>query len=152
LGANQQKRIQQIFMSKKLVARLTAILSCTLLFAACGGSGESKPAETKDSAATTVTTPPATVPGEKGLELIGASDCTTCHRLHQSQEGSTIGPAYDLVATRYSPAADSTVDRLVKKILSGGYGIWGAIPMTPHPSLQAADVRTMVKYILSLKK
>lgn len=140
------------FMSKKLVARLTAILSCTLLFAACGGSGDSNPPETKDTAATTVTAPPAGVPAEKGLELIGTSDCTTCHRLHQSQEGSAIGPAYDLVASKYSPAADSTVDRLVKKIISGGYGVWGAIPMTPHPALQAADVRTMVNYILSLKK
>lgn len=141
-------------MNKKLVARLTAILSSTLLFAACGGSGDTKAPETKDSAATTVTTPPAPAgaPGEKALELIGASDCTTCHRLHQAQEGSTIGPAYDLVASKYSPAADSTVDRLVKKIISGGSGTWGTIPMTPHPALQAADVKTMVEYILSLKK
>jgi len=31
---------------------------------------------------------------DKALDLIGASDCTTCHRLHKSEGGSTIGPAY----------------------------------------------------------
>ena len=139
-------------MSKQLVAKLTTILSCTLLFAACGNSGDTKPAETKDTTASAATAPAAGIPGEKGLELIGASDCTTCHKLNQTGDGPAIGPAYNQVADKYSPAADSTVDRLVKKIISGGSGVWGTIPMTPHPSVPEADIRTMVKYILTLKK
>jgi len=137
-------------LSKKLLA----ILSCAILAASCGNSGDTKAAGNKDSAATASTAPAASgaVASEKGLELIGASDCTTCHRLDKNGSGSTIGPAYSEVATKYSPAADSTVDRLVKKIISGGSGVWGTVPMTPHPVLKEADVREMVKYIMTLKK
>ncbi len=119
--------------------------SVTIL--ACHSSGSS--AGNSDSAATT----PAVVPAasEKGLELIGASDCTTCHRLHKTDPGANIGPYYAEVAAKYSPAADTTIDRLVHKIIAGGNGVWGAVPMTPHPALAPADVKEMVTYILSLK-
>lgn len=137
-------------MTKKLVF----ILSCTVFAAACGNSGESKSADTKDTAAaaTTPASPATAAASEKGLELIGASDCTTCHRLEKASSGASIGPAYSEVAAKYSPAADSTVNRLVKKIISGGSGVWGSVPMTPHPSVPEADIREMVKYILTLKK
>jgi len=129
--------------------KLVIVLSCSLLFAACGNSGETK-STAKDSATPSATA--TTAADTKGLELIGASDCTTCHRLQQASSGSAIGPAYSQVADKYSPAADSTIDRLVKKIVTGGTGVWGTLPMTPHPSLKEADIREMVKYILSLKK
>lgn len=136
--------------------KLVFILSVTILAAACGNSGETKSADTpKDtSSASTTPTPAAAAADDKGLELIGASDCTTCHRLHKAASGAAIGPAYDEVAAKYSSAnaADSTVNRLVKKIIAGGSGVWGTVPMTPHPSVPEADVKTMVKYILSLKK
>jgi len=132
--------------------RLAFILSCTIFAASCGNSGESKPTDTATT--TPATTKPAATAGadSKGLELIGASDCTTCHRLDKAGSGASIGPAYSEVADKYSPAADSTVNRLVKKIIAGGSGIWGTVPMTPHPSVPEPDVREMVKYILTLKK
>lgn len=131
--------------------RLAFILSCTIFAAACGNSGETK---TTDSTASTpaTTNPSANAAGDKGLELIGASDCTTCHRLDKASSGASIGPAYSEVAAKYSPAADTTIDRLVKKVINGGSGVWGTVPMTPHPSVPEADVREMVKYILTLKK
>ena len=116
---------------------------------ACHSSGSSS--GNNDSAATAPA--PATAPAasEKGLELIGASDCTTCHRLHKTDPGANIGPYYGEVAAKYAPAADTTIDRLVHKIIAGGNGVWGAVPMTPHPALAPADVKEMVTYILSLK-
>ncbi|HWB94282.1 MAG TPA: c-type cytochrome [Puia sp.] len=132
-------------------------LSASLLLGACGNSGD-KSATTTDTtagsagAATTAPASSGSTADDKALELIGSSDCTTCHRLHEAASGASIGPAYDQVAAKYSPAADTTVDRLVKKIISGGSGVWGTVPMTPHPSLKADDVKTMVTYILSLKK
>jgi len=131
--------------------RLAFVLSCTIFAAACGNSGETK---ATDTSATTpsATTPSTSAAGDKGLELIGASDCTTCHRLDKAASGASIGPAYSEVAEKYSPAADSTVNRLVKKIIAGGSGVWGTTPMTPHPSVPEADVKEMVKYILALKK
>jgi cytochrome c len=139
-------------LSKKLVA----ILSWTILVAACGNSGDTK--DTKDSSATgtpaaaSTATTASSAGNDKALAMIGASDCTTCHRLDKAASGASIGPAYSEVAAKYSPAADTTVDRLVKKIISGGSGVWGTIPMTPHAALKEADVKEMVTYILTLKK
>ncbi|MEJ0080185.1 MAG: c-type cytochrome [Puia sp.] len=113
---------------------------------ACNSGGSSSKT---DSAAAAPAAPAAA--DSKGLELIGASDCTTCHRLHKEAAGASIGPSYSEVAAKYSPAADTTVERLVNKIIAGGNGVWGSVPMTPHPALAPADVKEMVTYILSLK-
>jgi cytochrome c len=123
------------------------LLVCSGAILACNSSGSSS--SKTDSAITAPAAPAAA--DSKGLELIGASDCTTCHRLHKESTGASIGPSYSEVATKYSPAADTTVDRLVHKIITGGSGIWGIVPMTPHPALASADVKEMVNYILSLK-
>ncbi|MEO6960764.1 MAG: c-type cytochrome [Puia sp.] len=117
---------------------------------ACNSGGSSSSGA--DSSKAVAAAPAAPTASEKGLELIGASDCTTCHRLHKESAGATIGPAYSDVAAKYPNAADTTVDRLVHKIITGGSGIWGVVPMTPHPAIPPADVKTMVMYILSLKK
>jgi cytochrome c len=124
------------------------LLVCSAAILACNSSGSSSATKTDTAAAVSAPVPAAS---EKGLELIGASDCTTCHRLHKETPGVAIGPAYSEVATKYPNAADTTVDRLVHKIISGGSGVWGAVPMTPHPVLAPADVKEMVTYILSLK-
>lgn len=136
-----------------MIKKFVVVASAAVLMAACGNgnSGESKPAATtKDTTASAPAT--AATSSDKGLELIGASDCTTCHRLQKDGPGSTIGPAYSEVAAKYSPAADTTVNRLIKKVITGGSGIWGSVPMTPHPALKEEDVKTMVTYILTLKK
>jgi cytochrome c len=41
---------------------------------------------------------------------------------------------------------------LASKIIKGGSGVWGAIPMTPHPQISEDDAKQMVKYVLLLKK
>jgi cytochrome c len=127
--------------------KLFILIASAVLATACGSSSDSsakKEAEKAPSNASTAS--------DKGLELIGASDCTTCHRLEKDAQGSNIGPAYSEVAAKYAPAADTTINRLVQKIISGGTGVWGTTPMTPHAALAEADVREMVNYILSLKK
>jgi len=134
---------------------LVTALSCAMLMAACGGAGDKKATESKDTtAAAAAPANPGTgnAAADKALDLIGASDCTTCHRLNKNAGGASIGPAYSDVAAKYNPAADTTVDRLVKKIITGGSGIWGTVPMTPHPALKPEDVKTMVTYILTLKQ
>lgn len=84
---------------------------------------------------------------EKGLQLVANSDCLGCHQI---KEEST-GPSYMAISDRYRNKGDVT-DSLAQKIIQGGTGNWGSIPMTPHPSLSQEDARTMVKYILSLKE
>jgi cytochrome c len=132
--------------------QLIIALSSTILLGACGNNNDTKTPPADTTAAAPATTPASTA-SDKGLDLIAASDCTTCHKLNkEASSGASIGPAYSEVAAKYSPAADTTVDRLIKKVISGGSGVWGTVPMTPHPMLKPEDVKTMVTYILSLKK
>jgi cytochrome c len=120
------------------------ILSVGTIVFACNSS-EEKPADEKK--ADTVATATPTVQNERGLELIGASDCTTCHAIDKKQ----IGPAYVDVAAKYENT-DAVIDTLIGKVINGGSGNWGTVPMTPHPTLPKEDVREMIKYIMSLKK
>ncbi|HLX92926.1 MAG TPA: c-type cytochrome [Puia sp.] len=127
------------------------VISSAFLLVACGGSSDTKSAKT-DSSSNAANSTGVSSADEKGLELIGSSDCTTCHRLNKTSPGVATGPDYADVAAKYAPAADTTIDRLVSKIMKGGGGVWGPAFMTPHPMLKETDVRIMVKYILSLKK
>lgn len=84
---------------------------------------------------------------EKGLELVGKNDCLTCHKVNEA----STGPAYSAVAAKYPNNAE-VIDSLADKVIKGGAGNWGVVPMTPHPQLSKEDAATMVKYVLSLKK
>jgi cytochrome c len=84
---------------------------------------------------------------QKGLALIAGSDCLTCHKTSEK----LIGPAYKDVAAKYE-ATESNIKMLAGKVISGGSGVWGAIPMTPHPQVKEEDAIAMVKYIMLLKK
>lgn len=83
----------------------------------------------------------------KGKNLIAKSDCLACHK----DDAKLVGPAYVDVANKYE-ASDANITKLADKIIKGGAGVWGQIPMSPHPTLSQADAKEMVKYILSLKK
>lgn len=103
---------------------------------------------------TEATPPPAAKPVAaakkepmKGEGLIKGSDCLACH----NETKKIVGPAYVNVAAKY-PATEENIDHLAGKIIEGGSGVWGAIPMSPHPAISKEDAREMVKYILSLKK
>lgn len=82
-----------------------------------------------------------------GEALIKGSDCLACHNATKK----LVGPAYVNVAAKY-PATEENIDHLATKIIEGGSGVWGAIPMSPHPAISREDAKEMVKYILSLKK
>ena len=122
---------------------LLFLSTITLLLAACGGSS-TKTANTSTTTATPVVTKPEMEPGEL---LIGKSDCIGCHQ----KEDKLIGPAYQEVAAKY-PATDKNINLLASKIIKGGKGVWGPVPMTPHTKITEDDAKLMAKYILSLKK
>ena len=84
---------------------------------------------------------------QKGLELIGKSDCLTCHKV----KDKLIGPAYAEVAEKYENTEEN-IKMLAGKIINGGKGVWGEVPMTPHPNITEAYAEQMVKYIFLLKK
>lgn len=73
---------------------------------------------------------------------------TTCFACHQTSEKSA-GPAYLEVARRYVRDAEAPA-RLARKIQSGGVGVWGELPMPPHPQHSIAECAQMVDWVLSL--
>ena len=83
----------------------------------------------------------------KGLKLIQASDCRACHGDYKK----SIGPAYFAVSTKYK-GNTGAIEKLTKKVISGGKGVWGDVPMAAHPQLSAEDAAEMIKYIMSLSQ
>lgn len=80
-----------------------------------------------------------------GQRLIGLNDCKSCHIIDKK----SVGPSYLDVAHKYKGDAGA-VDRLAKKVIAGGGGVWGDHSMSAHPQLTTADASVMVNYILSL--
>ncbi|WP_395625697.1 c-type cytochrome [Daejeonella sp.] len=128
---------------KKIIA-LVGI--CSIIFA-CGGE-KTESTDDTSSTSTKATEEAATVAvgSAKGEQLISQSDCLTCHKV----DAKIVGPSYNDVANKY-PATDENIAMLVGKIIQGGSGNWGEIPMSPHPAISTEDATEMVKYILSLK-
>jgi cytochrome c len=84
--------------------------------------------------------------GKDGSKLIEGSDCRTCHK----NDVKLIGPAYKDVAKKY-PSNEKNIKLLADKIINGGQGVWGEIPMAAHPNISKEDAEAMVKYILTIK-
>jgi cytochrome c len=64
------------------------------------------------------------------------------------QEGGR--PGYKEVAAKYKGDAKAEA-MLIEKVKKGGVGTWGQVPMPPNSSVPDADVKTLVKWVLSLK-
>ena len=84
---------------------------------------------------------------QEGLDLISKSDCLTCHKVDER----LTGPSYKEVAQKYASQGSAAVPGLAEKIVKGGSGVWGDVPMLPHPNISQEDAEKMVKYILLLK-
>lgn len=87
----------------------------------------------------------ATASKHEGLALIEGADCLTCHKM----DVKLVGPSYQEVANKYTEA---DVDKLAAKIIEGGKGVWGEIPMSAHKGMSTDNAKKMVEYILTLKK
>lgn len=81
----------------------------------------------------------------QGYTLIMSSDCLSCHKDSQT----FVGPSYADIADKYTEA---DTELLASKIIDGGSGVWGQVPMQAHPNISKEPAKEMVKYILSFKK
>jgi cytochrome c len=136
----------------KLKRIILALFCLALIACSCYASAQAKKkaiAKKKPvvAAAKPAPAPPfATAPEiEDGKALIAKSDCLACHKI----EEKLVGPAYTAIATKYTQD-QNTLNLLTQKIISGGNGVWGTVPMAPHPAITAADANKMIKYILTL--
>ena len=74
-------------------------------------------------------------------------NCLTCH----ATDKKLVGPSYQEVAAKYKGDAGAEA-KLVAKVKNGGSGVWGQIPMPPNPQVSEAEAKTLVKWILAMKK
>jgi cytochrome c len=140
------------------VKKLLLPFAVIAMLVACNSSSDNA-TSTTDSSSTSATntdtstaTPAATDITQDpnysaGLAIEAKSDCATCHKINEK----LVGPAFKEIATKYAGADDTKIDSLASKVINGGAGNWGQVPMTPHPALSKEDARTVVKYVLLLK-
>lgn len=79
-------------------------------------------------------------------DLAKAKNCMSCH----SVASKLVGPGFKEVAAKYAGQKDAE-DKLVKKVMKGGSGVWGPVPMPANPQVSEAEARTLVKWILLQK-
>ncbi|HCY62000.1 MAG TPA: cytochrome C' [Oxalobacteraceae bacterium] len=79
-------------------------------------------------------------------DLAKAKNCLACHTV----ANKVIGPSFKDVAAKYAGQKDAE-DKLVKKVVKGGSGVWGTAVMPANPQVSEAEAHTLVKWILSQK-
>lgn len=130
-------------MRMKLLVRIVWIVLVSGL-AACStkkeGAGEEHMANDADNSK-----PAAVDQVARGEALVKSNDCNTCHH----KTNTVIGPAHLKVAEKYE-FTEANVKLLAEKIMKGGSGVWGPVPMAAHVDLSESDAEAMARYVLSL--
>jgi cytochrome c len=78
--------------------------------------------------------------------LAQSKNCLACHAIDKK----LVGPAYKDVAAKYA-GDKSAADKLVAKVMKGGTGVWGQIPMPANPQVSEAEAKKLVAWVLSQK-
>jgi len=79
-------------------------------------------------------------------ELAQQKTCMACH----ATDRKLVGPSYKDVAAKYAGQKDAA-DNLAEKIIKGGAGVWGAVPMPANPRVSPAEAKQLAVWILSVK-
>jgi cytochrome c len=87
------------------------------------------------------------LPAQASEDLAKKHMCATCHAVKGAK---TIGPTYADVAKKYAGQKDAEA-KLAEKVKKGGQGVWGQVPMPPNAAVPDADVKALVKWVLSVK-
>ncbi|MGF6409944.1 c-type cytochrome [Paraburkholderia sp. MM5482-R1] len=81
-----------------------------------------------------------------GLALAQQKNCMSCHSVTRP----FMGPALHDVAARYAGRNDAAA-YLKRKILDGGTGVWGTVPMPANTQLTPDQAATLAAWVLTLK-
>ena len=85
-------------------------------------------------------------PAFASADLAKQKNCLACH----ATDKKLIGPAYKDVAAKYAGQKDAS-DKLAQKIIKGGSGVWGAVPMPANPQVNEADAKALATWIMGTK-
>lgn len=79
-------------------------------------------------------------------ELAQKKLCMSCHAVDKK----IVGPAYKDVAAKYAKDKDA-VKKLAEKIVKGGSGVWGPVPMPANSQVSPAEAETLAKWVMTVK-
>src|SRR3982750_900658 len=96
--------------------------------------------------ATIVTACMLSAPAFAQQELAQKKNCMACHAV----ASKLIGPSFKEVAAKYAGQADA-VPKLTEKVIKGGAGVWGGVPMPANPQVTEAEAKQLVQWILTIK-
>lgn len=134
---------------KRVLMAIAVISAATFAITSCGSKKEEAATTEKDAYDDNETAEPKKESADdliaQGKTLVDGSDCKTCH--HATNK--IIGPSHTDVAKKYE-FTHANVELLASKIVDGGSGVWGEIPMSPHVGLSKSDAEKMAMYVLSL--
>jgi len=86
------------------------------------------------------------LPAMADMALAQAKNCMACHAV----DHKVVGPAYKDVAAKYK--GDKTaLDKLATKIIKGGAGVWGPVPMPANAQVNEADAKKLAAWVLTAK-
>ena len=85
-------------------------------------------------------------PAHANTDLAKAKNCMACH----AAATKLVGPSFKDIAARYKGQKDAEA-LLTTKVLKGGGGTWGPIPMPANPQVSDAEAKTLVKWVLAQK-
>jgi len=88
----------------------------------------------------------ATAPAFANEALAKSKNCLACHQIDKK----LVGPSYKEVAAKYAGQKDA-VDKLSAKVIKGGVGAWGQIPMPANAQVNEAEAKQLVTWILGMK-
>ena len=88
----------------------------------------------------------STAPAFADQALAKKKNCMACHAVATK----LVGPSYKDVAAKYKGDAGAAA-KLAAKVIKGGSGAWGAIPMPANPQVSEAEAKTLVAWVLSQK-
>ncbi len=79
-------------------------------------------------------------------DLAQKKNCMACHAVDKK----VLGPSFKDVAAKYAGQKDAN-DKLAAKVMKGGTGVWGNIPMPANPQVSEAEAKQLVGWIMTLK-
>ncbi len=77
--------------------------------------------------------------------LAQKSACMSCHQVAKK----VVGPSFQDVAKKYKGDAKAQ-DHIVTVIKKGGKGVWGPVPMPPHPQVSDENAGKLAAWVLAM--
>ncbi|MDM0013077.1 c-type cytochrome [Variovorax sp. J22P168] len=85
-------------------------------------------------------------PAMADLALATSKNCMSCHAVDRK----VLGPSFKDVAAKYKDDKNA-VDLMATKIMKGGSGVWGPVPMPANNQVSEADAKKLAAWVLSTK-